>query len=89
MVLLARREPDRPTEATIAQLPSPKHPIPADLVQQDWGIAIGICSLVLVNLWQILKAQLSSDDALQKELIKAVMEQNKVLLQAVLDRKTG
>jgi hypothetical protein len=88
MVLLAQREPDRITTATIAP-PTHAPQIPADFGKQDWGIAIGICGLVLMNLWQIVKTQLHADDALQKELIKAVVEQNKLLLQAVLERKPG
>jgi hypothetical protein len=88
MELLTQREPDRPITATIAA-PTPAPQIPSDFGKQDWGIAIGICGLVLMNLWQIVKTQLHADDALQKELIKAVIEQNKILLQAVLERKPG
>jgi hypothetical protein len=89
MVLLTQREPDARVTATIAPPTPPIPQIPADFGKQDWGIAIGICGLVLMNLWQIVKTQLHADDALQKELIKAVIEQNKILLQAVLERKPG
>lgn len=88
MVLLAQRDPDRPVTATIAP-PTPTPPIPTDFVQRDWGMAIGICALVLVNLWQFVKSQLSADTDLQKELIKSLLDERKILLQAVLDRKTG
>jgi hypothetical protein len=87
-LLIAQRDPESHTTATIAP-PTPTPTIPADFVQRDWGMAIAICALVLVNLWQVVKSQLSADDALQKELIKGLLEQNKLLLQAVLERKTG
>jgi hypothetical protein len=88
MALLAQIEPKPLTTATIAA-PTPTPPIPADFAKQDWGMAIGICALVLMNLWQVVKSQLSADDALQKELVKGLLEQNKLLLQALLERKTG
>jgi hypothetical protein len=87
-LLIAQREPEtRATEMIAAPTP-PTPQIPADFAKQDWGMAIGICALVLMNLWQVVKSQLSADDALQKELVKGIMEQNKLLLQAVLERKT-
>jgi hypothetical protein len=88
MELLAQREPDARVTATIAA-PTPAPPIPTDFVQRDWGMAIGICALVLVNLWQLVKSQMSADNDLQKELIKSLLDERKILLQAVLERKTG
>jgi hypothetical protein len=87
-ILMAQREPEQTITATIAA-PTPAPPIPTDFVQRDWGMAIGISVLVLMNLWQVVKSQLNADDALQKELIKGLLEQNRILLQAVLERKTG
>jgi hypothetical protein len=86
-LLITQRDPESHTTATIAP-PTPAPPIPTDFVQRDWGMAIGISVLVLMNLWQVVKSQLNADDALQKELIKGLLEQNKLLLQAVLERKT-
>jgi hypothetical protein len=37
----------------------------------------------------LVKSQLSADNDLQKELIKSLLDERKILLQAVLERKTG
>jgi hypothetical protein len=88
MDLLAQRDPEPTLTATIAA-PTPTPSLPNDFAKQDWGIAIGICALVLINLWQVLKTQLSADAALEKDLVQGLIEQNKLLLQALLERKPG
>jgi hypothetical protein len=91
MGLLIRKErlgdPEFIAQATISVPPTPT-PIPANFAQQDWGLAIGVCFLVLTKLWQMVNGQISDDSALNKELIKSVIEQNKILMTALLERKT-
>lgn len=74
-------------QATIGPPPLPPH-LPAEFPKQDWGLAIGICFLVLNKLWQMVSTQAGDDSKLQNDLIKALIEQNKILLQAMIERKT-
>jgi hypothetical protein len=82
-----RGDPEFLAQATIAPPPTPPA-VPHDFARQDWGLAIGVCGLVGINLWRIFSSQVTDDSALQRELIKSVLEQNKMLLAAVLERKT-
>jgi hypothetical protein len=82
-----RGNPEFLAQATIAPPPTPPV-ISHDFARQDWGLAIGICLLVGGNLWQMIKGQLTADNNLQNELIKALMEERKMLLASVLERKT-
>lgn len=87
MVLLGQ-VPTKRTEPQqyISQTPTP--PVSPDFVQRDWGMAIGICCLVGINLWGIVKSQLTSDNDLQRELIKSLLKEREMLLSALLERKS-
>jgi hypothetical protein len=82
-----RGDPEFLAQATMAPPPTPPA-VSHDFARQDWGLAIGVCFLVLTKLWQMVNGQISDDSALNKELIKSVMEQNKILMTALLERKT-
>jgi hypothetical protein len=88
MVLLTANPSRENEQRIIAQTPSSSSPaLPSDFAQRDWGLAIGICVLVGVNLWQMVKGQLTADNDLQKELVKSLLEERKLLLAALLERK--
>jgi hypothetical protein len=87
MVLLAQRDPDRAITATIAP-PIPAPPIPTDYGNKDWGVAIGICALVGMKLWELVKKYHKDDSDLNRELVRALVDERKMLLQAVLENKT-
>ena len=82
-----RGDPEFLAQATIAPPPTPPV-VPADFARQDWGLAIGICLLVGGNLWQMIKGHLTADNNLQNQLNKALIEERKMLLASVLQRKT-
>jgi hypothetical protein len=86
MVLLTQREPDARVTATIAP-PTPTPPIPTDYANKDWGLSIGICALVGMKLWELLKKYHADDSDLNQQLVRALLEERKMLLQAVLEKK--
>jgi hypothetical protein len=89
MELLNQTPRRRDDQQVVTQYPTPQIPqIPADFAQKDWGMALAVCCLVGVNLWQLLKNLMTADNDLQKELIKSLLDERKILLQAVLERKT-
>jgi hypothetical protein len=78
------REGDRLISQPQAQVPPPA-PI-MNFGSLDWGLAIGICGLVGLNLWQLFKTQLNSDADLQKELIRSLLDERKLLLEALVKK---
>jgi hypothetical protein len=89
MVLLAQREPDARVTATIASPPPPAPPIPSDFAQKDWGLSIGICALVGMKVWELIKRYHKDDSDLNRELVRGLLDERKILLQALLERKPG
>lgn len=87
-MLIAQREPEARITATTAPPPTPPQ-IPTDFGQRDWGLSIGICALVGMKLWELLKKYHTDDSELNRELVKALLEERKMLLQAILERKPG
>ncbi len=86
VVLVAQtssREGDRLISQPQSQVPPP---VPMGVGNLDWGLAIGICGLVGLNLWQMFKTQLTSDADLQKELIRSLLEERKLLLEALVKK---
>jgi hypothetical protein len=88
MVLLTQREPDARVTATIAP-PTPTPPIPNDFAQRDWGLSIGICALVGMKVWELIKGYHKDDSDLNRELVRALLDERKMLLQAVMEKRTG
>jgi hypothetical protein len=88
MVLLAQREPESRITATTA--PPPTNPVlPSDFGQRDWGLSIGICALVGMKVWELIKKAQADDSALNRELVRGLLDDRKMLLQALLERKPG
>lgn len=87
-MLIAQREPEARITATTTPPPPPPQ-IPTDFGQRDWGLSIGICALVGMKVWELLKKYHTDDSDLNRELVKALLEERKMLLQAVLDKKPG
>ena len=86
VVLVAQassREGDRLISQPQSQIPPP---VPMGFGNLDWGLAIGICGLVGLNLWQMFKTQLTSDADLQKELIRSLLDERKLLLEALVKK---
>ncbi len=88
MVLLAQREPDRVITATITPPTPPAPPVPTAFGQTDWGISIGICALVGMKVWELIKRYHKDDSDLNRELVRDLLDERKLLLQALLQNKT-
>jgi hypothetical protein len=80
--------PTREERAIIAQPPAPTPPIPADFNNRDWGLSIGICALVGMKVWELIKGYHKDDSDLNRELVRGLLDERKILLQALLERKT-
>jgi hypothetical protein len=66
--------------------PSPSIPPTPDRGWADWGLALGVAAWGGSKIWGLFSRQQSADSALQTALIKGLMEQNKMLLEAVMKR---
>jgi hypothetical protein len=86
-MLIAQRETEARVTATTAPPPTPPQ-LPSDFGQRDWGLSIGICALVGMKVWELLRKHQADDSDLNRELVRGLMDERKMLLQAVLDRKT-
>jgi hypothetical protein len=86
MVLLAQRESDR-LITTIGPPPTPAPPIPTDYGNKDWGLSIGICALVGMKVWELIKRYHKDDSDLNKELVRALIAERQMLIKATLDKK--
>jgi hypothetical protein len=52
-------------------------------------LSIGICALVGMKVWELLKRYHRDDSDLNRKLVQALLDERKMLLQAVLDGKPG
>ena len=86
MVLLT--QPERLTTTTIGP-PIQPPPIPANYGDKDWGLSIGICALVGMKVWELIKGYHKDDSDLNRELVRGLLDERKILLQALLERKPG
>jgi hypothetical protein len=86
MELLAQLDPKPITSATIGP-PIQPPPAPTNYGDKDWGLSIGICALVGMKVWELLKKYHTDDSDLNRELVRALLDERKILLQAVLERK--
>jgi hypothetical protein len=62
-------------------------PIPVDRGWTDTGMAIVVCGWIARQAWAMFSQQQSVEAQLNQSLITAVLEQNKILLQAIVERK--
>lgn len=69
--------------------PMPVQPIPVDYGQKDWGLSIGICALVGMKVWELIKGYHKDDSDLNRKLVQGLLDERKMFLQALLERKTG
>ncbi|MFM2429808.1 MAG: hypothetical protein RLZZ511_1021 [Cyanobacteriota bacterium] len=84
MVLLSQ---SRETERTIAPPPpSPSIPPIADRGWADWGLALGVAAWAGGKVWGLFSTQQSAESAMQQRLILAVLDQNKLLIEALIKR---
>ena len=87
MDILAQREPE--TRVTSITAPPPQlPPIPADFAHKDWGLSLGICALVGMKVWELITRYHKDDSDLNIKLVQSVLDTNKLLMQAVLEKKT-
>ena len=86
MDLLAQSRTESRVTALTEMAPSVP-PFPADKSHGDWGLSIGICALVGMKVWELLKKYHADDSALNRELIRGLLDERKMLLKAVLERK--
>jgi hypothetical protein len=86
MVLLSQFEPKPITSATIGP-PTHPIPVPVNYGDKDWGLSIGICALVGMKVWELIKGYHKDDSDLNRDLVRALLDERKMLLQAILERK--
>lgn len=86
-MLLTQRDPEVRITATTTPPPPTAPQIPADFGQRDWGLSIGICALVGMKVWELIKRYHKDDSDLNRELVGALIAERKMLLQAALDKK--
>ncbi|MFM2430705.1 MAG: hypothetical protein RLZZ511_1918 [Cyanobacteriota bacterium] len=86
MVLLTQA-PGRDGERTIAPPPpSPSIPPIADRGWADWGLALGVAAWAGGKVWGLFSRQQSTDSHIQQKLIQSLLDERKMLLEAVLKR---
>jgi hypothetical protein len=86
-MFLAQRDID--THVTAITAPPPANqPLPTDFGSKDWGFSIGICALVGMKVWELIKKAQADDSDLNRELVRALLDERKILLQYALERKT-
>jgi hypothetical protein len=74
------------TTATIGA-PTQQPHVPTNYGDKDWGLSISICALVGMKVWELIKGYRKDDSDLNRELVRGLLDERKIMLQAILERK--
>jgi hypothetical protein len=88
--MLIAQVPTQEEQRLVSQPAAPPIPtMPVDRGWTDMGMTIVVCGWIARQAWAMFSQQQSAEAKMTQSLIAAVLEQNKILLTAIVERKTG